>query len=201
MAPPGCSAVPPASRVVVIGASIGGLEALRKILPALPADYPWPVIVLLHASAAYRDSRLDGLLAKSCALPVREAQARAQAQPGVVHLAPAGYHLLLEADLRFALSVDEKVAYVRPSADVLFESVAYACGAHCVGVILTGANEDGAAGLSAIRRRGGLALVQDPAEAQAPQMPEAALRLAGADQVLNLQGIAAKLAALPKELA
>jgi two-component system chemotaxis response regulator CheB len=185
--------------VVAIGASIGGLEALRVLLPALPADYPWPLIVLLHSSAAYRDSRLDGLLAKSCALPVREAQPRALLQPGVVHVAPAGYHLLLEADLRFALSVDEKVSYVRPSADVLFESVADACGAHCVGVILTGANEDGAAGLAAIRRGGGLALVQDPAEAQAPQMPQAALQLAGADEVLNLQGIGARLAALPKE--
>jgi len=189
------------SRVVAIGASVGGLEALRAILPALPGGYPWPLIVLVHSSAAYPDSRLDSLLGRMGALPAREAEAREAAVAGVIHVAPAGYHLLLEKDLRFSLSVDEKVSYVRPSADVLFESVAEACGARCVGVILTGANEDGAEGLAAIRRAGGLALVQDPSEAQAPQMPDAALRVAGADAVLNLRGIAARLAALPKELA
>ncbi|HWY24652.1 MAG TPA: chemotaxis protein CheB [Nevskia sp.] len=187
-------------RVVAIGASIGGLEALKLLLPALPRDYPWPVIVVLHSSAGYRDNRLDALLGQRSLLPVREAQARQPVQAGVVHVAPAGYHLLVEKNLRFALSVDEKVSYVRPSVDVLFDSLADACGARCVGVILTGANDDGAEGLAAIRRRGGLGIVQDPAEAKAPQMPQAALRIAGADQVLNLHGIAARLAALPKEL-
>jgi two-component system chemotaxis response regulator CheB len=186
--------------VVAIGASVGGLEALKQVLPALPGTYPWAVVVLLHASAGYRDTRLDQLLGQHCALPVREAEARAPLQAGTVHVAPAGYHLLVEKDLRFALSVDEKVAYVRPSVDVLFDSLADACGPRCAGVVLTGANEDGAEGLAAIRRAGGLALVQDPAEAQAPQMPEAALRIAGADRTLKLKDIAATLAALPKEL-
>lgn len=186
-------------RVIAIGASVGGLEALKQVLGALPRHYPWPVLVLLHTSAGYRESRLDQLLALHCALPVREAEPRMALQAGVVHLAPAGYHLLVEQDLRLSLSVDEKVSYVRPSADVLFESLAEAVGARAVGVILTGANEDGAAGLAAIRARGGLALVQDPAQAQAPQMPRAALQLAGADQVLDLAGIGARLAALPQE--
>lgn len=186
-------------RVVAIGASVGGLEALKQVLAALPSHYPWPVLVLLHTSASYRESRLDQLLALHCALPVREAESRMPLQAGVVHLAPAGYHLLVEQDLRLSLSVDEKVSYVRPSADVLFESLAEAVGARAVGVILTGANEDGAAGLAAIRARGGLALVQDPAQAQAPQMPRAALQLAGADEVLDLAGIGARLAALPQE--
>lgn len=186
-------------RVLALGASIGGLEALKLLLKALPAAYPWPVIVLLHSSAGYRNSRLDELLAQYSALPVREAEARTAMQPGVVHVAPPGYHLLVEKDLRFSLSVDEKVAYVRPSVDVLFESLADACGPRCVGVILTGANEDGAEGLAAIRRAGGLALVQDPAEAQARQMPEAALRIAGADHILKLNELAGRLAALPKE--
>ncbi len=190
---------PAAPRVVAIGASIGGLEALNQLLPGLPRDYPWPVIVLLHASAGYRETRLDELLGLRSALPVREAEPRRPAQPGVIHVAPPGYHLLLEKDLRFALSVDEKVSYVRPSVDVLFDSVADACGPRCVGVILTGANDDGAEGLAAIRRAGGLALVQDPEQARARQMPEAALRRAGADQVLDLQGLAARLAALPTE--
>jgi two-component system, chemotaxis family, protein-glutamate methylesterase/glutaminase len=187
------------SRVVAIGASSGGLEALKKVLGALPPDYPWPLLVVLHNSPRYRGSQLDELLARSCALRVQEAQPRAAAQAGVVHLAPAGYHLLLERDLRFSLSVDEKVSYARPSVDVLFDSLADACGAGAVGVILTGANDDGAAGLAAVRARGGLAIVQDPEEAQAPQMPQAALQRAGADHVLRLRGIAAKLAALPRE--
>ena len=188
-------------RVVAIGASVGGLDALKQVLAALPASYPWPVIALLHTSAGYRDTRLDKLLGKHCALPVREAEARLPLEAGVVHLAPAGYHLLVEQDLRFSLSVDEKVSYVRPSADVLFESLAEAVGARAIGVILTGANDDGAAGLAAIRARGGLAIVQDPAGAQAPQMPRAALRIAGADQLLRLVAIGPRLAALPGELA
>ncbi|MFI4980902.1 MAG: chemotaxis protein CheB [Nevskiales bacterium] len=191
----------PAQRVVAIGASVGGLEALKQVLGALPADYPWPVIALLHTSAGYRGTRLDTLLGQRCALPVREAEARRSLEAGVVHIAPAGYHLLVEQDLRFSLSVDEKVSYVRPSADVLFESLAEAVGARAVGVILTGANDDGAAGLAAIRARGGLAIVQDPQEAQAPQMPQAALRVAGADHVLRLEAIGARLAALPGESA
>ena len=188
-------------RVVAIGASVGGLDALKQVLGALPAGYPWPVIALLHTSAGYRDTRLDKLLGKHCAVPVREAEARLPLEAGVVHLAPAGYHLLVEQDLRFSLSVDEKVSYVRPSADVLFESLAEAVGARAIGVILTGANDDGAAGLAAIRARGGLAIVQDPAGAQAPQMPRAALRIAGADQLLRLDAIGPRLAALPGELA
>ncbi len=190
-----------AQRVVAIGASVGGLEALKQVLGALPADYPWPVLALLHTSAGYRDTQLDNLLGKYCAMPVREAQARMPLEAGVVHLAPAGYHLLVEQDLRFSLSVDEKVSYVRPSADVLFESLAEAVGARAVGVILTGANDDGAVGLAAIRACGGMAIVQDPAEAQAPQMPQAALRIAGADHVLRLDAIGPRLAGLPRGLA
>jgi len=183
-------------RVVAIAASVGGLEALKQVLGDLPATFPWPVIALLHTSAGYRDTQLESLLGQRCALPVCEAEARMPVAAGVVHVAPAGYHLLVEKDLRFSLSVDEKVSYVRPSADVLFESLAEAVGAGAIGVILTGANDDGAAGLAAIRARGGLALVQDPAEARAPQMPQAALRLAGADQVLRLSQVGPALTAL-----
>ncbi len=185
-----------AGRVIAIGGSVGGLEAIREVLRALPAGFPWPLIALLHTRAGYRNSQLDALLEQGCALPVREAASRMPLEPGVVHVAPAGYHLLVEKDLRFSLSVDEKVSYVRPSADVLFETLAEACGARAIGVILTGANEDGAAGLVAIRARGGMAIVQDPAGARAPQMPQAAIQLAGADQVLPLNRIGPALAAL-----
>ena len=105
----GAAAAAARPRVVAIGASVGGFEALRAILPALPAGYPWPVIVLLHSSAGYRDTRLDTLLGRLGPLPAREAGARQPATPGVIHVAPAGYHLLLEKDLRFSLSVDEKI--------------------------------------------------------------------------------------------
>jgi len=186
----------PEARLVAIGASAGGLAALHLVLAGLPAGFPWPVIALLHTGPGHRHSQLHEVLGRDCALPVCEAQARTAAAVGVVHLAPAGYHLLLEKDLRFSLSVDEKVAYVRPSIDVLFDSLADACGRRAVGVILTGSNSDGAAGLAAIRARGGLAIVQDPHEAQAPQTPAAALDRAGADRVLDLRGIAACLASL-----
>lgn len=192
---------PGSPRIVAIGASAGGLEALKLVLGGLPADYPWPVLALLHGSARHGGSQLDQLLQRSCALAVAEAQPRQAVRAGAVYLAPAGYHLLLERDLQFSLSVDEKVSYSRPSIDVLFDSVADVCGSGAVGVILTGSNDDGAAGLAAIRARGGLAIVQDPAEAQAPQMPQAALDRAGADHVLPLRGIAALLAALPGEAA
>jgi two-component system chemotaxis response regulator CheB len=202
MPTPGCTAaLLEAKRIVAIGASSGGLEAVKMVLGGLPAAYPWPVLALLHASARYGGSQLDRLLQRCCALPVHEAQPRQAACPGTVYVAPAGYHLLLERDLRFSLSVDEKVSYSRPSIDVLFDSVADACGAGAVGVILTGANDDGAGGLAAIRARGGLAIVQDPEEAQAPQMPQAALRIAGADQVLSLRAIGALLAMLPQDSA
>lgn len=191
--------MPEAPRIVAIGASAGGLDALKIVLGGLPPGYPCAVVALLHSSPRYGGSQLDLLLQRCCALPVSEAQPRQAARPGAVYVAPAGYHLLLERDLRFALSVDEKVSYARPSIDVLFDCVADACGAAAVGVILTGANDDGAAGLAAIRARGGLALVQDPDEAQAPQMPRAAIRLAGADGILTLGGLAARLAALAGE--
>lgn len=123
-------------------------------------------------------------------LPVVEAEERHAPQPGVIHLAPAGYHLLIEADGCFGLSVDERVCFCRPAIDVLFETAAQYYRQRLIGVVLTGANEDGAAGLRAIRDRRGKAIVQQPQEAEAPTMPEAALRVAGADHIAVLQDIA-----------
>jgi two-component system chemotaxis response regulator CheB len=183
--------------VIAIGASSGALAALKIVLRALPHGYPHAVIAVTHARP--HQIQMAELLAPSSAIPVVEAQSRAAVAPGAVHLAPPGYHLLVERDLRFALSVDEKVAYSRPSIDVLFESLADACGNRAIGVILTGANEDGARGLAAIRAAGGIALVQDPREARAPQMPEAALRIAGADFTLRLRELGLQLAALDRQ--
>lgn len=174
---------------VVIGCSAGGLRALHILLGGLAADFRPPVTVVCHTGA--RDvETLCRLLARACPLPVAEARERTRVDAGTVYVAPAGYHLLIESDRCFALSVDPRVCFVRPSVDVLFESAADAYGAGLVGVVLTGANEDGARGLKRIRARGGRAIVQDPATAEASVMPGTALALAGAEHVISLEEIA-----------
>lgn len=182
----------PRCDMVVIGCSAGGIKALQKLLPALRADLAAPVIVVCHTGSG-NIGLLCELLARIVALPVCEARERMPPAPGVVYLAPADYHLLLEPDRRFSLSVDARVAYSRPSIDVLFESAANACGRGLVGVVLTGANHDGAVGLKCVRDAGGVGIVQRPDDAEAATMPEAALALAGADHCLALAEIAPML--------
>ena len=174
---------------IVIGCSAGGLDALRPLLWALQPPLAQAVIVCSHSSEQ-ASGLLGPLLARHCRLPVREARERWPVEAGAVHLAPPGYHLLIERDRRFALSVDAPVHFSRPSIDVLFETAAQAYGARLVGVVLTGASIDGAQGLACIRHHGGLAVVQDPAEASAPVMPRAALDRAGADHCLSLARLA-----------
>lgn len=177
---------PPAA--IVVGCSAGGVSALQTLLGGLERGLPQPVVVCCHRNTD-DPAGLAQVLARYAALPVVDAAERQLATPGVVHLAPPGYHLLMESDCRFALSVDPPVAHARPSIDVLFCSAAQAWRHALVGVVLTGANGDGAHGLRRIRRYGGLAVVQDPASAQAPAMPRAALELAGADHCLPLEAI------------
>jgi two-component system, chemotaxis family, protein-glutamate methylesterase/glutaminase len=174
---------------IVVGCSAGGLGALQPLLHALQPPLRQAVVVCSH-TGEYAGGLLAPLLARHARLPVREARERWPVEPGTVHLAPAGYHLLIERDRHFALSVDAPVHFSRPSIDALFESAADAYGARLVGVMLSGASADGACGLAGIRRRGGLAIVQDPAEAPAPAMPQAALDCAGADYCLPLARIA-----------
>jgi two-component system chemotaxis response regulator CheB len=181
---------------IVIGCSAGGLDALKSLLHALDPLLHQAVIVCSHRGDQTTDL-LGSLLARHARLPVREARERCPAEAGTIHLAPPGYHLLIERDRHFALSVDSPVHYSRPSIDVLFESAAEAYGARLAGVMLTGASADGARGLARIRHGGGLAIVQDPAEALAPAMPQAALDHAGADHCLPL----ARIAPLLNELA
>lgn len=171
----------------VIAASAGGVGALMQILGDLRPGLPLAVVVLLHTGSS--EDGLAGVLGSRCALPVRTADPCEPIVPGRVWVAPAGYHLLVEKDRHFSLSVDDKVCFVRPSADVLFESAADAWRERLIGVVLTGGNHDGAAGLRTIRSRGGLAIVQQPDEAEARAMPEAALATAGADHVLPLKKI------------
>lgn len=176
-------------RGIVVGASAGGIAALRELLGGLSPQLRTPVIIVLH-SAASDHHGLALSLGRGCPLPVAEAVERARIEPGHIYIAPPGYHLLVERNERFALSVDDRVCYVRPAADVLFESAADVWRGGTVGVVLTGANEDGAKGLATIRSRRGIAIVQEPGDAESPEMPAAALRLAGADHVVPLAGIA-----------
>ena len=177
-----------APAAIVIGCSAGGVDALMSLLGALDARLPQAVLVCCHRSDTM--DILSDVLQRSSALPVRDAVERELAQPGVVQLAPAGYHLLVERDRQLALSADPRVNYARPSIDVLFCSAAEVWRQALIGVILTGANADGAAGLRRIRELGGTAVVQSPADAQAATMPQAALDKAGADYALSLSDIA-----------
>ena len=173
---------------IVIGASAGGFAALAEILPRLPAALPLAVVVVQHLHPDGGEYMVE-FLGRRCALPVKEAEDKEPVLPGVIYVAAAQYHLLIERDLTFSLSADEKVHYSRPSIDVLFESAAAAYGPKLIGVVLTGANDDGAAGLAAIKTGGGLTIVQDPATAEVSFMPQAALAGTAVDHVLDLAAI------------
>ena len=182
-----------AVQAIVIGGSAGGFSALQRLLAGLDARLPAAVIVCCHIAADSDAALFAQLLGTHCTLPVTAARERAPILGGTVHVAPGGYHLLLEHDRHFALSVDPPVSFARPSIDVLFDCAAEVYGPHAVGVVLTGANADGAEGLRRMRERGATAVVQDPASAEAARMPQAALDRAGADHCLALDAIPALL--------
>ncbi|MDT8441667.1 MAG: chemotaxis protein CheB [Desulfuromonadales bacterium] len=182
----------PRYQLVVIGVSAGGLKVLKSLLGALPGDFPWPILIVQHLRAG-GDSSPAGVLRRYAALRLKEADAGEPVVPRTAYFAPANYHLLLERDLTLALSVDPPVRYARPSVDVLFESAADAVGAGVIGIVLTGANDDGSAGLQAIRSAGGLVIAQDPDEAEVAQMPLAAIHAGPIDHILPLAQIASLL--------
>lgn len=182
---------------VVIGASAGAVQTLLALLPALPSDFPVPILVVVHVPAD-RTNALVSLMQAKCRLVVKEAEDKEPALKGAVYFAPSDYHLLVEVDGALALSSDETVNYSRPSIDVLFETAADAYGPHVTGIILTGANHDGAAGLRAIANAGGLALVEDPTNAYAPIMPQAALAACETAHVMTLDAIVDYLKGLGK---
>jgi two-component system, chemotaxis family, protein-glutamate methylesterase/glutaminase len=174
--------------IVAVGASWGGLRALEHLLGSLPDEFAPAIVIAQHRSTDATPTGLAGLLSHHARRPVRDAGDKESIERGGVYLAPPDYHLLVEPGF-FALSVDERVQYARPSVDVLFESVADAYRERAVGVILTGANRDGARGLARIKELGGVAIVQDPADAEMHVMPKAALRATDADAVLALEDI------------
>ena len=174
--------------LIAVGASWGGLKAVSAILSALPEDLDAAVVVAQHRGADTLDGGLASILDMRTKLKVRDVDDKEPIEPGHVYLAPPDYHLLVD-DRHFALSTDAPVRFARPSIDVLFESAAEAYGDRAIGVILTGANDDGAAGLARIKERGGVAIVQDPAEAERHEMPRAAMAATVADAILPLTEI------------
>ena len=173
---------------MVIGGSSGAIDALVTLVPALPATLRASVLVVLHMSRDPR-SRLLEIFRPHCALPLQEAQDQDIIEPGTVYFSPPDYHLLVDQGPRAALSVDAPVNFSRPSIDVLFESAADLYGDQLVGILLSGANEDGARGMQAIHAAGGLVIVQDPASAAVSTMPRAALARVGAHHVLPPAGM------------
>jgi two-component system, chemotaxis family, protein-glutamate methylesterase/glutaminase len=180
---------------VAIGASAGGVEALALLLPALPATLRASLFIVVHLPRE-RPSLLVEIFSRRCARPIREAEDKEPIEPGTVYFAPPDYHLLVEKNRQIALSADEPVHFSRPSIDVLFESAAEAYAERLAGIILTGGNEDGAAGLHAIRRSGGITVVQRPDNARVPVMVLSALQRGPADFVLSLPEIAEFLGGL-----
>jgi two-component system chemotaxis response regulator CheB len=176
-------------QAVVIGASAGGIQALTELLPAFRAHTAAAILVVLHIPRD-RPSLLTEVFAPKCALAVCEAQDKEPVASGTVYFAPSNYHLLVDEGPQLALSADDLVHHSRPSIDVLFESAAAIYGRRLLGVILTGANEDGAEGLAAVHDAGGITVVQEPETAQAATMVLSAMELRPPDYVLPLERIA-----------
>lgn len=173
--------------MILIGASLGGVRAVQVILSALPSHFSRSIAIVLHRYPQPGDGLRETLQAH-CALPVSEITDKQPINNGEVYVCPADYHLLVEPQC-FSLSIDEPVRFSRPSIDLCFESAAQCMRERVIGIILTGANADGAAGAAAIRHFGGRLLVQDPQEAESPAMPLAAIRSTTPDHVVALRDI------------
>ena len=184
---------PSSQRLVVIGASAGGVAALRQLSAALPADFSAPVLIVLHIGM--HDSLLPGLVAADCALDVSRAFDGETLKPGTLRIAPPDRHLTVENGV-VRLTRSPKENFARPAIDPLFRSVALDFASRAIGVILTGMLDDGTAGLQAIKGAGGIAVVQDPAEALEPSMPTTALRHVGVDYCVPLVEMPALLGRL-----
>ena len=183
--------------VVAVGTSWGGLSAMRTLLGGLPEDFPIPIVIVQHRGKD-SDQMLSRLLQEATALSVCEIEDKDVLEPGRVHVAPADYHVMLEPGFA-SLTIEEPVRFSRPSIDVMFDSAAATYGEHAVGVVLTGANEDGASGLAHIVGRGGRALIQDPKTAEVAIMPQAAIRAVPSAEVLPLARLAPRLVELTSE--
>jgi len=185
--------------LLLFGGSAGSLDVLMQILPGLRVDLPLAIIIVLHRKPG--ESALSELIGDRMEWPVREADEKEAIEKGVVYLAPPDYHLLVEKDKTLSLDDSEKVHYSRPSIDVTFETAAEAYGPALAAVLLSGANADGASGLQEVRRWGGYALVQEPADASVPYMPQQALAAGPVDFVGGVSALLERLNALDEKSA
>lgn len=186
-------------KAIVIGVSTGGVAALKTLLRGLPINFPIPVLVVTHITPE-SDDGLAVLLNTLCAIRVKEADEQETMVPGTVYLAPANYHMLVEQNGSLTFSIDPAVNFARPSIDVLFESAADVFGSALIGVILTGAGFDGSKGLLKIKNSGGVAIVQNPADAEMDSMPKSSLQLLNADYIVTLEDVAGLLINLVENL-
>jgi len=183
--------------LIVLGGSSGGIEALLAIIPGLSPDFSIPIAIVMHQSRTSR-SLLALVLQSRTKLIVREPEDKEEILPKHIYVAPADYHLMIEQDRTFSYAYSELVNYSRPSIDVLFESAADAYGDKLLGVLITGSNSDGAAGMKQIKERGGITIVEDPATANSPNMPAAAIKITQIDFVLSIPETIKKLNTLCK---
>jgi two-component system, chemotaxis family, protein-glutamate methylesterase/glutaminase len=173
---------------IVIGVSSGGMNALKLIFSALPSDFAVPVIVVQHIGPRSENLWIK-LLSGSCNIPIKEADEKEKIGAGNIYVAPPNYHLLIEKDKTFSLTIDERVNFARPSIDVLFESAAEAYKEKLIGIILTGSNNDGTRGVKRIKERGGIVIIQDPKSAESSYMPASAIAAGQPDYILELDKI------------
>jgi len=175
-------------KAVIIGGSAGSFRVITRILNALPKHYPVPVLLNLHRLKHVRSGFVEALSIKS-GIPVVEPYDKDSVKPGIAYLAPSNYHMYIELNKKIALSTEEAVNHSRPSIDLSFETAAHTYNKGLLGIILSGANKDGAWGLKKIKEAGGTAIVQDPKECEVATMTETALKMTEADYVYNTQQI------------
>lgn len=186
-------------QAIVIGTSAGGLQVLTSLFETLPPDYPIPVIVTQHR-ANEQTHLFEEVLQYKCKIQIKQADEKEDILPGRIYTAPAGYHLLIERNRIFSLASDVPVKFSMPSIDVLFESAAVTYKNRLIGIILTGANDDGAAGIQRIKELQGMTIAQDPTEAQFPAMPRAAVSTGKVDAVWKIDQIRKFLLELPLQI-
>jgi len=184
-------------KAIVIGTSAGGLNVLKSLLPALPANFNLPLIIVQHVGAN-SDSSWIAILNSTCKLNLREAEEKEPIEKGNVYIAPPNYHLLIEKDLTLSFSMEPKINFARPAIDVLFESAAEAYKDKLIGIILTGSNSDGTAGMKKIKEHGGLTIIQDPESAESPYVPSSVLNTISVDYKLSIQNIVSLLLTLSR---
>ncbi|WP_026464950.1 chemotaxis protein CheB [Adhaeribacter aquaticus] len=178
-----------AYKLVVIGGSVGSVGAVMKIIPELSPNFKLPIILVLHRSATSHNGFITNILQDKSPLFIKEAEEKEPVAQATVYVAPADHHLLIESDFTFSLDVSEKVHYSRPSIDVTFESAAQHYTSNLIGILLTGANTDGAEGIAEIAKSGGLTIVQKPETAEVDTMPQAAIKTGQVQHILTLDEV------------